>query len=641
MMRRHRLATAVALSVSLAFLSPVAAHAAVAPGTPTNLATTPTPLTRSGAPQSCGTGTAYASYDNDGVDVVNLSATVNAGTDDAGGYSAAFYVTDETTGTTLAPVDSVGEAGSGTTVSVELPVTNGHAYSWTVADTDGTNWSAKAGPCDFISDLSAPTNPLVTSADFPPTGSNLDSGEPGSFTLTSTEAAPGPGVSGYAYSFDEILGVGGPFTAANSNGSLVLSGQSFSWGTHTLYVQADDAAGNVSAVTQYSFYVPQNPDLAPELSLTTNGPAEVSASGTGSTGTFPLTQCSFNFGDGSSPVTVPASSCTAADHEYSQDGTYPVTLTITDQEGNTKSVTKDFTTPGLSRGELFHEVLPAGYPEDWASPAGSTGLTQADITAMPNGSSQLVAVNSKGVLLHDIRFTTGSWQGWNQLAQPGVTVIDAGIAGMPNGSSQVVEVTSTGVLKHNIRNVNGTWQPFGWGSPAGSTGIAQASIAGMPNGSSQILAVTTKGTLKLDIRNANGSWQGWTTLAQPGVTVSNASIAGMPNGTSQLVEVTSTGDLEHNVRNANGTWQPSGWSVPAGSSSGYYSRASITALPNGSSMIVAAMHEWAIEDDFRAANGSWNGWGKLDQSTDVVRAGEISAAGMPNGTQQLIELSAI
>ena len=155
----------------------------------------------------------------------------------------------------------------------------------------------------------------------------------------------------------------------------------------------------------------------------------------------------------------------------------------------------------------------------------------------------------------------------------------------------MIEVTSTGVIEHNIRNANGTWQTTGWGSPAGSTGIAQASIAGVPNGSSQILAVTTKGTLKLDIRNANGTWQGWTTLAQPGVTVSNASIAGMPNGTSQLVEVTSTGDLEHNVRNANGTWQPSGWSVPAGSSSGYYSQASITALPNGSSMIVAAMHE--------------------------------------------------
>jgi hypothetical protein len=197
-----------------------------------------------------------------------------------------------------------------------------------------------------------------------------------------------------------------------------------------------------------------------------------------------------------------------------------------------------------SAGILEHNVRFANgtwQANGWGAPAGSTGIAQASITAMPDGSSQLLAVTTGGVLEHNIRFANGSWQGWRALNQPGVKVTGASIAGMPDGSSQLVEVTSTGVLKHNIRFANGAWQASGWGSPAGSTDIAQATITAMPDGSAQIVAVTTGGVLEHDIRYANASWpaSGWDKPAQTALAsaVTSPGIAGLPDDTAQVIEV--------------------------------------------------------------------------------------------------------
>jgi Right handed beta helix region len=196
-----------------------------------------------------------------------------------------------------------------------------------------------------------------------------------------------------------------------------------------------------------------------------------------------------------------------------------------------------------STGTLLHIVRNANgtWQSAWGTPAGSTNIAQAAITAMPDGSSQLVAVTTTGALEHNIRNANGTWQGWRTLTQPGITITDASIAGMPNGSTQLIEITTTGVLKHNIRNTNGTWQASGWGSPAGSTGIAQAAITALPNGDSQLAAVTTNGVLEHNIRHANGTWQptGWANPPQTDQVLAAADpgIAGMPNGSSQITEL--------------------------------------------------------------------------------------------------------
>ena len=316
----------------------------------------------------------------------------------------------------LAPIDSAGMGVPGTSVSVDLPVTDGHAYSWTVAETDGTTWSSAAGPSDFISDTTPPLNPTVTSMDFPTAGGGLQS----------------------------PLGVGGAVVPPNDNGSLVISGQSFGWGTHTLHAQAEDNASNVSAVTQYSFYVAQSPELSPKLNLQSE-PIGVIADGSGSTGLWPITSCTYDFGDHTPPDTM--SDCNLTDfHDYAKLGTYPVTLTITDKYGNQKSVTKDYTTPEISKGTLYHAVLNSTtWVSGWASPTGSTNLAQATITALPDGSTHLLAVDSNGIPENTVRHATGSWvDGWGQITQTAhvIRAANVSIAGMPNGEIQIIEVSA-------------------------------------------------------------------------------------------------------------------------------------------------------------------------------------------------------
>jgi hypothetical protein len=78
-------------------------------------------------------------------------------------------------------------------------------------------------------------------------------------------------------------------------------------------------------------------------------------------------------------------------------------------------------------------------------PAGSTDIAQASITALPNGSSQLVAVTTSGSLEHNIRFANGSWQGWRDPQQLYTGMFTSpSIAGLPNGSSQLIEVSTAG-----------------------------------------------------------------------------------------------------------------------------------------------------------------------------------------------------
>lgn len=150
----------------------------------------------------------------------------------------------------------------------------------------------------------------------------------------------------------------------------------------------------------------------------------------------------------------------------------------------------------------------------WGSPAGSTGFVRASITAMPNGSSQLVAITTSGVLMHNIRNANGSWQGWRPLPQPGVKIVDASIAGMPDGSSQILEVTSTGVMKHNLRNANGSWQKQGWGVPSGIGAVSAVSITSSSvfgsaagTGESVMRIVNAAGAVVYAVRYPDGHWE--------------------------------------------------------------------------------------------------------------------------------------
>jgi hypothetical protein len=62
---------------------------------------------------------------------------------------------------------------------------------------------------------------------------------------------------------------------------------------------------------------------------------------------------------------------------------------------------------------------------------------------------------------------------------------------MPDGSAQLVAVTTAGVLKHNLRSARGTWQ--GWAAPTQTSQVAavgSSAIAGMPDGSSKLIEIS-------------------------------------------------------------------------------------------------------------------------------------------------------
>lgn len=405
-----------------------------------------------------------------------------------------------------------------------------------------------------------------------------------------------------------------------SNGTTVDAGTSgtaslsFSTpGTYTAYLYVVPTNG-ATAPTQYVAalnirVVPQAP-LVPQLSMGADGGYGVGVDDNGTTDSWAISSVTFDFGDGTPTRTV--ADGTDVDHTYAKAGTYTITETVADTDGNTATTSAEFATTALVPGTLINT---SGGLTTF-TPADSTGIAQAAVAALPDNTGQLLAATTGGTAEFATGGTTGNndWKAWQPLSQPGVSVKWVGIAGMPNGSSQLIEITSTGKLLHTIRNANGTWQSSGWGSPAGSTGFVHAAITAMPNGSSQLVAVTTGGVLMHNIRNANGSWQGWRALSQPGVKIIDASIAGMADGNSQIVEVTSGHVMKHDERYFTGAWQAGGWGTPPGSTG--ITQASISSTDifsghgyEGGTIISAVTTRGGTESNFRNPSGFWSGWG--------------------------------
>ncbi|MFJ5230357.1 ricin-type beta-trefoil lectin domain protein [Kitasatospora sp. NPDC088391] len=194
-----------------------------------------------------------------------------------------FSVRDETTGTQL-PDLSTPASGYGS-ASVNLAgssLVDAHRYRWQGSANDGSLTSPVVGPCYFRVDRTLPVL-SVNSAQFPPSGSPAPAmltyaGQSGTFTITGTDPAPAAGgdVSGLAcfrISTDST-----PVTGWHCNDATTTSNTTVlpdaagaatyaftppHWGTNTLFVQAQDNAGNYSQPAAYSFYAPANPNPGP------------------------------------------------------------------------------------------------------------------------------------------------------------------------------------------------------------------------------------------------------------------------------------------------------------------------------------------------------------------------------------------
>ncbi|MGW8993900.1 FG-GAP repeat domain-containing protein [Streptomyces zhihengii] len=138
--------------------------------------------------------------------------------------------------------------------------TSGGWFTWLVQAQDGHAVTSGTA-CRFLFDPTKPSNPPGVTSDVYPDGSSgwpadtADVGEPGVFTLTSSNK-PGvidPDVVKYEYWTDwdptvrsKALGVPG------SSVNITLT--PFAAGSHALFVQGIDSAGNKSDRTRYLFY---------------------------------------------------------------------------------------------------------------------------------------------------------------------------------------------------------------------------------------------------------------------------------------------------------------------------------------------------------------------------------------------------
>ncbi len=232
------------------------------PKAPTAVSTTP-------ASVSTPTGSWIGAFNQ--VTPVAMNATVSSSVSPGSPVCGVFTMTDTTTGTQIVQNVAACTTGSGL-VSVGTPsgsVVDGHRYTWTVFAREGA-LDSRIVSRSFREDAMPPTVVSVTSTDYPSSTSGIPShlhaGQPGQFTVTTSDQAPtrgrASGILRFEWQLDQAFGVGsGPPPETTTSGSRPGPTATFSvtpqqWGSAILYVRAVDVAGNVSQSAQYSFYVP-------------------------------------------------------------------------------------------------------------------------------------------------------------------------------------------------------------------------------------------------------------------------------------------------------------------------------------------------------------------------------------------------
>ncbi|MEV6957073.1 ricin-type beta-trefoil lectin domain protein [Streptomyces sp. NPDC051183] len=230
-----------------------------APKEPWSLSMTPAPKNPNG--NGCGWvgATTYA----------GLSLTAAIGDPDNQPASALFYVADTANGAIVYDSGRVAEATNDHWASAHpTNLLDGHTYSWRVASNDGDRDSTWATGCTFTMDTQPPSVPVVTSAEYPPSGtlpgSSQHIGQAGTFQMKAAD--PLSGVLYYEWAFNSQIPVGGANridAAADGTASIPLTPTT--WGTNVLRVQSVDRAGNRSQPQTYTFYVPDNPNAKTTL----------------------------------------------------------------------------------------------------------------------------------------------------------------------------------------------------------------------------------------------------------------------------------------------------------------------------------------------------------------------------------------
>lgn len=282
----------------------------IPPDVPVKLLTAPPATGATGSCVTSGDGWIGATtYSNAGSNI-QLHSTVKSNVSGEN-VKAIFHVWDRTVLDSSGNAQDDGSRATGyvsadTARDVSLPIgftlKDGHEYGWDAYAQDNNSalslTSDISDHCWFKTDFTPPDTPdVATNSDVPPVGtgataSGIYTGSQTSFTVTAADGAPSDssctpnaclssGVDHFLWLLDSqpTATTGKPVAITSTDSQGTATGKIPltlpTWGVHTLYVAAVDAAGNISqAPSSYTFTVPWNPDtkITPVTSAATASP---------------------------------------------------------------------------------------------------------------------------------------------------------------------------------------------------------------------------------------------------------------------------------------------------------------------------------------------------------------------------------
>ncbi len=238
------------------------------PAVPTNLA-----VNNATASYPCSTTSPGPAIPNATGNHLSLSDSVTS--PDTGGLTANFEVSADggSTYTKYTGAATVITANSPVPATATVTVADGTTYRWYASTTAGVSpFPVSAGApsgapgnagCFFHYDATAPTAPTISSPSYPVNGpTTVTSGGSGNLTVTASDPGTNPsGLTAFNYDIDgtgiATGGTHGTIAATQPSTPLAVPLSALHWGTNTVFIQSVDAAGNVSTVQPYNFYVQQ------------------------------------------------------------------------------------------------------------------------------------------------------------------------------------------------------------------------------------------------------------------------------------------------------------------------------------------------------------------------------------------------
>ncbi|MEU9704456.1 hypothetical protein [Streptomyces sp. NPDC047981] len=310
---------------------------------------------------------------------------------------------------------------------------------------------------------------------------------------------------------------------------------------------------------------------------------------------------------------------------------------------NNTPTTAPGTLMGAERGADGSWDAARTLPGAYTSPEFAGG--ERAVAAMPDGSLQLLAYGLDNRMYHNIRFTNGTWQGWNRVNSDAVDQRFNGgplaAAGTPDGTMHAVAVDRDGNLLHTLRRPGGSWQEAGWAGVADGTGqvfkAKDVAVAGLPDNSVKVLAYGQNGAMRVTERMADGAWEkpGWTTVPGVGGPVFagyDLSITGMADRSVQIAAIGLDGRVWHITRDRNGVFSP--WGNPEWKPQDPMraTAVSIAALPDGTAQLVAAGLDGNAWHTTRPTTGKWAAFSMLTGPYHrPLAATGVGVAALPGG----------